>query len=554
MRWFRSLIKTSETEIETKAGEVRIIRGQAVSGGVAIGSVHILRNIAAEQRHFTTAEQETALLRQAFSITSEQIKSLIADQDQLAADILEFQLALLEDDDMLAPIYRSIGYGTPCDKAWSQTINKEIADYKSSHDATLTARTADLADLRDRVLRAIHGTGEEQAPIPSGAIVIAADLTPSGFLDIDWNDIGGAALLGGSQTSHVSILARARGVNLIVGLESTLNTIAQGSSAILDAEEGTLTLDPCDESLDNARRKIEVAKEAAQAIHDLLTHPAVTVDHEPVQVLVNVVEPERLASLQVEHCDGVGLMRTEFLFRDVKHPDEEQQYEFYSRLLEWANGHTVTIRTLDAGGDKPIAGVTIDGEVNPFLGIRGLRLSFARPEIFRVQLRALARAAVHGNLKVMLPMVTVPDELDEARRMMRAEVADLEASGTACAMPPIGIMVEVPAAAMNAEAFDADFYSIGSNDLIQYVTACSRDNPYLATLADPLNPAVIELIRRTVEAAKKRGVDVSLCGDMASSPQLIAALLDTGLRALSCAPAQIGSVKLAISQYKRENR
>ncbi len=320
-------------------------------------------------------------------------------------------------------------------------------------------------------------------------------------------------------------------------------------TAILDAAQGVLTLHPSGRTLASANVRIDAEREDRSEMEALLPRPAATASGEPVKIMVNIDEPDRLDSLSPHHCDGVGLTRTEFLFTSKHLPGEDEQLAFYRRLIAWAAGRPVTIRTLDAGGDKPIAGVTIDGEANPFLGVRGLRLSFARPEIFRVQLRALARAAADGPLNVMFPMVTVPAEFAEARRMMLAEIADLQRAGVDCAVPRMGIMVEVPAAALTAADFDADFYSIGSNDLIQYATACARDNSSLAPLADPTNPAVAELIRRTVEAARRRGVEVSLCGDMASSPKLIGALLDTGLRTLSCAPAQIGPVKLAVSRY-----
>jgi phosphotransferase system enzyme I (PtsI) len=265
-----------------------------------------------------------------------------------------------------------------------------------------------------------------------------------------------------------------------------------------------------------------------------------------VRVLVNIDDPAIIETIAPETCDGVGLTRTEFLFQ-TRLPDEATQLAFYRRLLDWAGGRPVTIRTLDAGGDKPVPGLTLP-EDNPFLGVRGVRLSLARPEVFRVQLRALARAAAGaaGRLKVMVPMVTVPAELDRVREMLATEVVALRADGIAAAMPPVGMMVEVPAAALTAEAFAADFYSIGSNDLIQYVTASARDNAAVARLADPRNPAVAELIARTVAAGETRGVEVSLCGDMASSPDLAATLLRAGVRVFSVAPAQVGVVKQAI--------
>jgi phosphotransferase system enzyme I (PtsI) len=269
-----------------------------------------------------------------------------------------------------------------------------------------------------------------------------------------------------------------------------------------------------------------------------------------VQVMINVDDPVLLDELDPTHSDGIGLARSEFLFRaDRPLPDEETQLAVYRRLLGWAAGRPVTVRTLDAGGDKPIPGLTLEGERNAFLGVRGLRLSLARPEVFAVQLRALARAAALGPLKVMVPMVTRPDELIEARRLFEAAVAEVRSRGQPAAMPPFGMMVEVPAAALTAEDFPADFYSIGSNDLVQYVVAAGRDDPRVAGLYDPNNRAVLELIARVVEAGRERGVEVSLCGDMASEPALVPHLLQRGLVALSVAPGRLAAVKAAIARW-----
>jgi phosphotransferase system enzyme I (PtsI) len=537
-----------------ESGNERSFSGLGVSGGVVIGPLHRLREAEAGKRAFTSAEEEARALQEALRAAGEQLEMLIAAQDTLAGEILEFQLALLEDEEILAPAYQAINGGIACDEAWRRTLDAEIVEYQRDGHETLAARTGDLADLRDRVLRALHGQSVAAEPIPDGAVVATNDLTPSAFLDLDWGRIGGAASLGGSPSSHVAILARARGVNFLVGLQAQPDALTSGETAVLDAQAGTLTLAPGSETLAAARAKLADAEKERAAIDLLLARPAVTASGESVKVLVNIDEPDRLDALSPEHCDGVGLTRTEFLFHGGRLPDEDEQFAFYRRLIAWAGGRPVTIRTLDAGGDKPIPGVTIDGEANPFLGVRGLRLSLAKPDIFRVQLRALARAAALAPVNVMFPMVTVPDELARAREMMTEAVADLRRTGAACALPRIGMMIEVPAAALTAEAFDADFYSIGSNDLIQYVTASARDNGTLAALADGSNPAVLELISRTVAAGKARGVDVSLCGDMASTPSLVAPLMETGLRALSCAPAQVGPVKLAISRYAGKNK
>jgi phosphotransferase system enzyme I (PtsI) len=264
--------------------------------------------------------------------------------------------------------------------------------------------------------------------------------------------------------------------------------------------------------------------------------------------MLNIADPAELNGLDPAICDGIGLVRTEFLFHEGHElPDEKHQYAIYRRIAEWAQDRPVTIRTLDAGGDKPIPNLTLAAESNPFLGVRGLRLSFARPDVFRVQLRALARAAVHGNVKIMLPMVTLPRELAEARAMLDEEVALLHAAKIPARHPSLGIMVEVPAAAIVADQFDADFFSIGSNDLTQYVAAAGRDIAAVADLADPVQPAMLRLLRHVVETAEKKQIDVSLCGDAGGDPNAIPLLLGTGLRCLSMAPTLVGSAKLAVA-------
>jgi phosphotransferase system enzyme I (PtsI) len=258
-----------------------------------------------------------------------------------------------------------------------------------------------------------------------------------------------------------------------------------------------------------------------------------------------------LASVDSTSADGIGLVRTEFLFAsDAGLPDEERQLSAYRRLLAWAGDRPVTIRTLDAGGDKPIPGLTHDGESNPFLGLRGIRLSLARPEVFRVQLRALARAAVDGHLKVMLPMVTVPRELEQVRRLLDQVVSDLRREGLRARRPPLGMMVEVPAAAVAIEHFDAEFFSIGTNDLTQYVTASARDIGAVAELADPAHPAISTLIERVVREGGRRGVEVSLCGDIAGDPAYIPRLLACGLSVLSVAPPALARTKAAIAGFR----
>jgi phosphoenolpyruvate-protein phosphotransferase (PTS system enzyme I) len=265
--------------------------------------------------------------------------------------------------------------------------------------------------------------------------------------------------------------------------------------------------------------------------------------------MVNIAEPDEVDGIDPAHCDGVGLMRTEFLFHGPGGlPDEETQYRAYRKVLEWAGGRSVTIRTLDAGGDKPVPGLTI-AEANPFLGCRGIRLSLLRPEIFRVQLRALARAAVHGNLQVMLPMVSQPDEIERTGELFDACIEELRAEGIeAVRRPPLGIMVEVPCVAITPERFlAADFFSIGSNDLTQYVMAAGRDSAEVAEIGRADDPAVLTLVEATVRAGQAAKRPVSLCGDAGSDLAVLPKLLARGLRRVSIAPAALARVKAAIA-------
>jgi phosphotransferase system enzyme I (PtsI) len=524
------------------------LTGRAASPGLAIGPVTLLTAAIARRTASGDPAQETAALQAAIGAAALEIAGLIATLQGEVADILEFQVAMLEDDALADAAYVAIASGAAADHAWRAALDAEIAGYRSAEDEYFRARAGDLIDIRDRVLGHLSGA-DTAARITGGSIVAADDITPSAFLAADWTRGGAITLAAGSPSSHVAMLARARGAPMVVGLGPLSWNGHPPALALVDGDAGTVIFDPEPETRRLFERRMAAANAARAAAEAGRVAPAYTADGRRIAVLLNVTAPEDVAGLDPEICDGIGLVRTEFLF-EASHglPDEDTQYEVYRRILEWAKGRPVTIRTLDAGGDKPIAGLTVDGESNPFLGLRGIRLSLARPEVFRVQLRALSRAAVHGVLKVMLPMIAVPSELDRAGVMLDEEVAALRAKGIACARPPLGIMVEVPAAALCAGDFDAAFYSIGSNDLTQYTMAAARDIGAVADLNDAGNPAVLALIAGTVEAAGKRGVEVSLCGDAAADTRLTTALLATGLRTLSVAPVTVARLKAAIAK------
>ena len=520
-------------------------RGRTASIGFARGPFIRLSAGTDGERSPGSAEEEALALRQAIRASSEEIAELATAAGGEAAQILEFQVALLEDQDLLDPVFAAIAGETPADAAWSSALDEQIADYNSASDEYLQARSSDLADLRDRVLRILRGGESEAVKIPNGTIVCADDLPPSRFLEIDWSGGGGLALLRGSPASHVAMLARAKGIPMVVQLGS----VSDGAVALLDGEGATLELDPSAEQVGLFERRKEIHRRSRASARAILRRPAATWRGERIRLLINIQRVEDLDHADAQYADGIGLMRTEFLLTGPDGlPDEDTQFRVYDAVLRWADKRPVTIRTFDAGGDKPVPGFTPDGETNPFLGVRGLRLCLSRPDVFTVQLRALARAAVRGNLKVMFPMVTVAGELEAARELFTEVVNGLQAEGISAVLPELGIMVEVPAAAISIGDFKAAFFSIGSNDLAQYVLACDRSNGALATLLDPLHPAVLELIARTAEHGRRRGISVSLCGDMAGDPTCIRALLHCGLRELSVNAPALAQIKQAIDR------
>ena len=521
------------------------LQGRSASDGLFMGPVrHIDVGTQARIRLDDSAAEQAAL-QDAIAAAIAGLSDLMAEADDEGAAILGFQVAMLEDDALSAPALTAIVEGEAADTAWRGAVDPEIAGYEASDDDYFLARAADLRDLRDRVLR--HLSGDAGSDAESGCVLAGEDIAPSRFLETDWSAGGAIVLAGGSVTSHVAMLARARGVPMVV---ATGTLPPSGAIAAVDGGSGVVLADPDENEAtafvlrldsDRARRDTESA---------LLFQPARRKSGARIDLLINVAGTEELDHIDPACCDGIGLMRSEFLFRDgAPLPDEEAQYEAYRRFVTWGAGRPVTIRTLDIGGDKPIAGLTPVGETNPFLGLRGVRLTLAREDVFRTQLRALARAAVHGLLKVMLPMVTVPEELDASAALLDDCIAELTREGMAASKPALGIMVEVPAVAVAPDLFGkAAFFSIGSNDLTQYVTAASRDDGRVASLNDCGHPAVARLIASVAAFGRDNDIPVSLCGDMASDPAHLKTLLDAGLTALSVAPARVARIKAALAE------
>ncbi|MER9952360.1 phosphoenolpyruvate--protein phosphotransferase [Mesorhizobium sp. M0047] len=518
------------------------LQGISASAGYAEGPLFDFDRIAASYVGKETADDEKAALETAIGSAAARLAALIQTADDDAADILEFQIAMLEDDALSRPAFAAIGAGQPADVAWRQALDAEIAGYDASDQDYFRARAADIRDIRDQVLRALTKDSDIQAP--AGAILYGEDIAPTRFLETDWSGGGGIALEAGSTASHVAMLARSRGVPMVVGLGAS--PAHPAGIALLDAEHGGIVLSPSKADIAAFRQSSSSFSARRDRAGTFLARPAVTRTGTSVRVQVNIADPSEVDAVDIATCDGVGLMRTEFLFGRTL-PDEETQYRAYRKVLEWAGDKPVTIRTVDAGGDKPVPGFTVE-ESNPFLGLRGIRLSLARPEVFRVQIRALLRAAVYGSLKVMFPMIAVIEEYRQAAAIFAEEQAALAARGIAQKMPPLGIMVEVPSVAIAPEALaEVDFFSIGSNDLTQYVMAAARDNAAVAHLNSVRHPAVLRLIAAVTAFGSRENIPVSLCGDAGADPASIPSLLEAGLRDLSVAPAQLAMAKAAIA-------
>jgi phosphotransferase system enzyme I (PtsI) len=386
-------------------------------------------------------------------------------------------------------------------------------------------------------------------PRGANAILVTHDLTPSLTLQLDRECIAAIATDAGTATAHVAILARSLGLPAVVGLRKAISYLKGGELAILNGAEGTLTIAPSDSEIAEARQQLADLAGRADQMRELALSEPVTQDGERVVIRANVDIPDESESAAASGAEGVGLMRTEFLVVGrAAMPDEEEQFRSYKRVLQAFGSRPVIIRTFDVGGDKlPVGGFPT--EANPFLGWRAIRMCLDESEMFKVQLRALLRAAVHGDLRIMLPLIVTVDEVRETRQLMQEAVQELsERRVPFRADVPLGVMVETPAAAVAADTLvrDVDFFSIGSNDLVQYTLAVDRGNANLAPRFTPFHPAVLRLIAQVQSTGASHGIDVCVCGEMASQPLAVFALLGLGIRQLSVAPRGVADVKRVI--------
>lgn len=536
------------------------IRGIGASPGIASGPVfrYELREQAVEQRHIEDVSAEQARLDAALAQAQAETRALAerARKDVGAgnASIFEAHEMFLSDPDLLAEVRAMIEtQQVNADYAWKVGTERQAAALRSLGDEYLAARAADVEDVAQRVLRLLRAEQGQMVQPTQPSVIVAGELTPSETVTLDKRLVLAFCTARGGATSHVAILARALGIPAIVGLGAATEQLRAGTQVIVNGATGELVSEPDEATLAVSRRQAAALAQERAAAREQACEPAVTADGQRVEVVANIGSPAEAAGALEQGAEGVGLLRTEFLFLDRETaPDEDEQAVVYRAIMETMGQRPVVIRTLDIGGDKPAPYLNMPAEMNPFLGVRGLRLSLAYPDLFEIQLRALLRAGAGHNLKIMFPMVATRAEVLAARQHIAAARETLAARQDDYARQcEIGIMVEVPAAALLADVLAdvVDFFSIGTNDLAQYTLAADRTNAAVAPLADALHPAVLRLIGRVIEAAHARGKWVGLCGELAGDPLAVPVLLGLGLDEFSMSARSISLVKQAMRRY-----
>ncbi len=537
-----------------------VLRGIPASAGIVVGPVHLLRWEVPEVRQRLVLDEdiddEIARLHAAIDRARARLTTLRTRAEAQAgaeeAAIFDVQLTMLTDGELLQGIEALIRQNLGAEKAFDIVLLEWQQHFARHATPMLRERVGDLTDVHIRVLSILLDLPDhDPVDVPKGAnaILVTHDLTPSLTLQLDREAIGGIATEAGTATAHVAILARSLGLPAVVGLRSGVRSLRGGELAILDGTEGTLTVSPTEAEVADARLRAEANQARDEELLEAAQAPSVTLDGVSLVVRANVDIPEEAELAAASGAEGVGLMRTEFLVVGrANMPDEDEQYRAYRRVAEAFRGRPVIIRTFDIGGDKlPVGGYP--HEANPFLGWRAIRMCLDEPALFKTQLRALLRAAVHGDIRIMLPLVVTVDEVREARTLLEEAQQEL----TERRVPfksdvPLGVMVETPAAAVACDTLvrDVDFLSIGSNDLVQYTLAVDRGNVNLAPRFTPLHPAVLRLIRGVAAMGDRHDLPVAVCGEMASQPLMVFALIGLGVRQFSVSPRAVPIVKRLI--------
>ncbi len=538
----------------------KIFHGLPAAPGIGIGTLFIYRShrfnletVAIEHADDADAEWQRFLV--AKTAVDEALVQLGHAENTLIAEVFSAQRVILQDQTLLQAVHEAIFSEKQSALSATRYVICELAElFRNLGDEYFAGRSVDIVDIGQRLLAHMGGpiTGTHQLQtIPPQSILVATDLIPSELTQLPHHHVLGIALAESTPTAHSAILARTLGIPMVCTLGDAILTLAI-EPAILDGEAGTLLITPTADELSNYRatRARQEAHQATALAH--AQEAAITSEGVAIAVLANINNPEELAQLHATGADGVGLLRTEYLFQNrLTAPTVDEQYALYLALAQQLQGQQLTVRALDAGGDKPMQYLHHPHEENPFLGLRGIRLLLHQPALLRTQFRALYRVAVtlEGRLEIrfMLPMISAVEEVRAVRRLLN-EVSAQESATTHAVALKIGAMIEIPSAALVAQrlANYVDFFSIGTNDLAQYTLATDRTNAHVAALADPLHPAVLQLIKLTCDAASAAQIPVSICGELSGDPHAVPLLLGLGLTELSAPLPAVPLVKEAV--------
>jgi phosphotransferase system enzyme I (PtsI) len=543
----------------------KILRGIPVSAGVCRGKILVLDkpHHTIERRELPEAEIPAELnrLQQALVKTREQLQEV---QRQLTqslgpgqASIFDAHLLVLEDPSVIDEVVRVIQQEkVNAEDAFHRVTDRYIAALAKVEDEYLRERATDMRDVSGRVMNNLLGRNDhlDLSHLTEPCIIIAHDLTPSKTAQLDRKNVLGFATDIGSRTSHTAIMARSLRIPAIVGLKNASEVLESGEYALLDGYNGHIVVNPTDQTLFEYGQLVRKQVSLEEKLRDTLNQHAVTLDNHRLFISANIEQAGDIESVRNSGAEGVGLFRTEYLFINREQPPtEEEQYQAYRQVAAALKPNPVVIRTLDLGGDKLLSSLAIPQEMNPFLGWRAIRYCLQQEDVFRAQLRAILRASAEGNVKIMYPMISGLDELCQANAFVTQAKNELRKEGVSFDDKiELGAMIETPSAAIIADALAkrVQFFSLGTNDLIQYTLAVDRMNEKIAHLYEPTHPAIVRLIKTTVDAARKQKVWVSVCGEMAGDPTVTPLLIGLGVDELSAAPSVLPQLKYLIRRLK----
>jgi len=543
----------------------KMFRGIAVSAGICRGKILVLhrarhviskRELPDEKIALEVSRFEKSLVQTRQQISEVQRK-VVQNMGAKEGDIFEAHLLMLEDRMLVDEVIRTIKeQKINAESAFHEVSERYAAALAGVDDEYLRERADDMRDLTSRVLDNLLDVQDEfdLRHIAEPCILVSRDLSPSTTAQLDKKFVLGFATDIGGKTSHTAIMARSLGIPAVVGLKNISDEMDTGDYALLDGYNGTVILNPTDQTLFQYGQLSQIKASLEEKLQEIRSQPAVMLDGKPIHLSANIEDQNDIEAVIKYGAEGVGLFRTEFLFiNHEKTPTEEEQYKVYREVAAALNPHPVIIRTLDLGGDKFVSHLQLAQEMNPFLGWRAIRFCLAQPELFCAQLRAILRASASGNVKMMYPMISGLDELNQANALVEKCKTELRAEKIPFNEEmKIGAMIEIPSAALIAGtlAQHAKFFSIGSNDLIQYTLAADRTNEKVSHLYEPTHPAIIRLIKMTVDAAHQNGIWAGVCGEIAGDPALAPLLIGLGVDELSAAPVIIPQVKYIIRRLK----